>query len=131
MNTIKEPNFEGEEMKIPEGMKAPETFVEDTKPPTTGPILLVLTIIMVVIFAGLGYWYYLVMQTPIQPKVPVQPNLETNQEETTQTSTNQDSMSTSDELDAIEADIESTSLADLDTEMLSIENELNVALDEQ
>ncbi|MFN3188293.1 MAG: hypothetical protein ACK42D_01995 [Candidatus Paceibacteria bacterium] len=118
-----EPNFEGEEMKIPEGMAQPETPAVPTKSilSTTALILLVLTLLAV--FAGLGYWYHLVMNAPITDMMP---------EESTALDMNVASdgdasaeamieVSSSDEIEAIEADIENTDLSDLDRELAEID----------
>lgn len=137
MNDIKEPNFEGEEMKIPEGMQDFDTSA-DTTPvnPLSTPVLVILTLILLTIFAGLGYWYYLIvtMDTSV-PEPPARPTLETNREPETPTATARteamDVVSTSDEVSAIEADIESTNLDDLDMEMNAIEAELEAALEAQ
>lgn len=135
MSENKEPNFEGEEMKIPEGMQGFDTEVE-TAPvnPLSTPVLVALTLILLVIFAGLAYWYYLVVNIDTTiPEPPTRPTLDTNLEPETPTATARteamDVVSTSDELSAIEADIESTNLDDLDMEMNAIEAELNAALE--
>jgi hypothetical protein len=137
MNQILEPNFEGEEMKIPAGARVDTTY--DTvvnQSVLNGPIIAVLTLIMVAIFAGLGYWYYLVVTTQIvDAPVPTRPTLEQNKEPETTTATARtealDVVSTSDEIGAIEADILSTNLEDLDTELVTIEAELDAALQNQ
>jgi len=135
MSDIKEPNFEGEEMKIPENMQHLANEA-DTTPvnPISTPILIVLTTILLLIFAGLAYWYYLITTMPVTPTIPPErPTLETNREPETPTAAARtealDVVSTSDELGAIEADIESTNFDDLDMEMNAIEAELNAALE--
>jgi predicted secreted protein len=131
MNQIIEPNFEGEEMKIPTGMATPST--EPSAPSVvSAPVLVLLTIVLIAIFAGLGYWYYLVMNTPIIDSMPLRPTPEMNNEPESTTAeartATMDVVSTSDELDAIEADVESTNLDDLDAELTAIDAELNAAL---
>lgn len=135
MNEIKEPNFEGEEMKIPEGMQVAEGQVDtNAVSPLSTPVLVVLTAVLVLIFGGLAYWYYLVTNITIVEPTPIdRPALDTNFEPETPTATARteamDVVSTSDELSAIEADIESTNLDDLDMEMNAIEAELDAALE--
>lgn len=135
MNTVKEPNFEGEEMKLPEGMEVEEMEeVEETAPTALStPVLVVLSVILFALFGGLAYWYYLVTTMPVGEVAQVtRPTLDTNREPETPTATARteamDVVSTSDELSAIEADIESTNLDDLDAEMMAIEAELEAAM---
>jgi zona occludens toxin (predicted ATPase) len=135
MNQIIEPNFEGEEMKIPESARTDVTYdTEASGGVLSTPIIVVLVLVMVTIFAGLGYWYYLVVTAPIiDGPAPMRPTLEQNQEPETTTATARteslDVVSTSDEIDAIEADVLSTNLEDLDAELSAIDNEFETALE--
>lgn len=135
MPTIKEPDFEGEVMKIPTSMQAEEVNPNVTNQSTLStPIIVVLTLILIAIFGGLAYWYYLVTMMSVTPAASnTRPTAEMNQEPETPTSVARteamDVVSTSDELSAIEADIESTNIDDLDMEMNAIEAELNAALE--
>ncbi len=135
MGNNQEPNFEGEEMKIPDSMQQlNEDPTHTPVSPISTPILVVLTAILLLIFAGLAYWYYLITTLPINDaQTANRPTLDTNLEPETTTATARtealDVVSTSDELGAIEADIESTNLDDLDVEMNAIEAELNAAIE--
>jgi len=134
MVNIKEPDFEGEVMKIPTTMQSSESDTQLTAQNTLNtPIIVVLTLILVAIFGGLAYWYYLVTTMSVAPASSTRPTPEMNQEPETPTSVARteatDVVSTSDELAAIEADIESTNIDDLDMEMNAIEAELNAALE--
>ncbi|HMO78019.1 MAG TPA: hypothetical protein PKD95_02375 [Candidatus Paceibacterota bacterium] len=122
-----EPNFEGEEMKLPEN-EAPYQAAEDNQPKGGGWLLMVLFILLSLVLAGLIYWYFLATQIPESTPTPQRPSAEMNQEpETTNAVAEVESfgaMSTSDEITAIEADLESTGLDNLDAELLQIEAEL-------
>jgi hypothetical protein len=126
-----EPHFEGEKMKMPS--EAISSGVENrAEGETRGAFIIVLFIALVVILAGLFYWYYTSLQTPVTAPEASRPTLETNKEPETTTATAQvesyGAMSTSDELTAIEADLESTSLDSLDAELLQIDTELESAV---
>lgn len=122
-----EPNFEGEEMKLPE---SDEQYTAEEKPKAKSSpwVLVFLFVTLALILAGLIYWYYLATQIPVVNTPPIRPTAEMNQEpETTNAVAEVESfgaMSTSDEITAIEADLESTDLDNLDAELLQIEAEL-------
>jgi uncharacterized protein HemX len=126
-----EPNFEGEEMKMPENTDAqPEAKRESSV--VNGPLLLVLTLLLVLILGGMYYWFATLTTNEIQ--TPERPIAEQNNEpESTtaeaQTETMQ-AVSTSDEISAIEADIEATNLDSLDSELNAIDAELEAGLNE-
>jgi cytoskeletal protein RodZ len=125
-----QPHFEGEKMKMPS--EAISTSVENkAEGETKGLFIIVLFLALVVILAGLFYWYY-AMQEPVMTPEPSRPTLETNKEPETTTATAQvesyGAMSTSDELTAIEADLESTNLDSLDAELTQIDTELEAAV---
>lgn len=136
-NDIIEPDFEGEEMKMPEGAVATETITEiPAKSILSGPIIVLLGLILVAILGGLYYWYYTVMSIPLtEPTAPTRPSIEENNEPESTTAeartSTMDVVSTSNELDAIEADIESTNLSDLSIEMTAIDSELEAAISAQ
>lgn len=133
MNTVIEPNFEGEEMKIPSGVTSPAVTETAENSVISTSVIVVLTLVLVAIFAGLGYWYYLVMNTPIVDNTPLRPTAEMNNEPESTTAeartSTMDVVSTSDEIEAIEADVESTNLDDLDLELNAIDAELSAALE--
>lgn len=133
-NEIIEPNFEGEEMTRPEGTESIEMSAPKARPPViSGPIVVLLGVILLAILGGLYYWYYTVMSIQIiEPVVQTRPTAEENNEPESTTAEARTStmnvVSTSDEIDAIEADVQSTNLNDLDIELNAIDAELEAAL---
>ncbi len=127
----KEPNFEGEKMKLPT-QKLTSSFKKINESQNNGAIIAVLAIILIAILIGIFYWYKSGTQIITTSESPTRPTLETNKEPETTTATAQVEsftvMSTSDELNAIEADIESTNLDSLETELQQIETELQTAV---
>lgn len=95
-----------------------------------GIIIIILFLILGAISAGLFYWYKL-GNIPVVVETTMRPTYETNKEpESTTAKAQVDTlgvMSTSDELGAIEADLESTSLTNLDTELIPIDQELEAS----
>lgn len=92
-----------------------------------GPILGVLILILVLILAGLFLWG----RTMNEPVTPVETPIVNNEPETTRAVADQqifETLSPSDELDAIDADISATNLDSLDTELGTIDVELDAAL---
>lgn len=127
-----EPNFEGEVMKMPT-----ETNIApvDDRPSGINKSLLLMIIGLLILVGGLmAYWYFVLNTTPVITEPPTRPTLETNKEPETPTATAQTesfgAMSTSDEISAIEADIESTNLDSLETELPQIDAELNATASE-
>ncbi len=96
-----------------------------------GLIIVVLFLLLGIILALLFYWYYL-RQNNISPAVSLRPTYETNKEpESTTAQAQYESLgvlSTSDELSAITADLESTDLTSLDLELAQIDQELESSL---
>ena len=122
-----EPNFAGEKMKMPTESNY-QTGSEQATKETKGVFLIGMIAALVVILVGLIYWY-LTAQTPVAVvETPLRPTAEMNKEPETTTATAQTesfgAMSTSDELGAIEADLESTNLDTLDSELIQIDTEL-------
>lgn len=93
------------------------------------PILGVLLIMLVLILGGLYLWgAALTEEKALETRV-----IENNEPETPRAEADAEileTVSTSDSLEAIEADIESTNLDSLDAEMNEIELELDAALEE-
>lgn len=125
-----QPNFEGEEMKNPtptNNFNSPEDATAKTK----GPFIILLFVALALILAGLFYWYKTASVIPPPIITPERPTAEMNKEPETTTATAQvdsfSAMSTSDELNALEADLESTNLDSLEAELLQIDAELNTA----
>jgi uncharacterized Zn finger protein len=128
---VHEPNFEGEEMKLPE---SDEQYLatEQLKTKSSPWILVLLFIFLSLILAGLVYWYQLATQLPQLETAPIRPTAEMNQEPETTNAVAEvesfDAMSTSDEMTTIEADLESTNLDNLEAELLQIETELEAVI---
>ena len=128
------PDFKDEEMKMPkEKFGAGAVFEPNPEPKTRslGPFILILTIILLLVLAGLYMWSQTFLEnTPITPteNSVVRPTAEENNKpESTSAeaqATSLDIVSTSNELDSIEADLESTDLNNLDAELQAIEIEL-------
>lgn len=130
-NTTHEPDFEGEVMKVPKSMQA-------NSEPTTqnslvnGPILILLFAILVALLGGIYYWYTILMKEPVAA-TPLRPTAEMNNEPESTTvearTAASEVVSTSDELDSLQADIESVNFDDLDDGFNALESELNGAVD--
>ena len=127
-----EPNFEGEEMHLPEPTvnQAP---VEVAAPRLLSlPIIILLFLILVAILAGFYYWYMIVMSEQVIVPTTTRPTDEQNNEPESTTAEARSSLldvvSTSDELDAIAADAQSTNLDDLTNEIAPIETDLEAAI---
>ncbi len=132
-NEILEPNFEGEEMTLPEGSEPATVSASPTRQSIVNiPIVILLGLILFAILGGLYYWYYTVMSIEIVEPTTTRPTAEENNEPESTTAEARTStmniVSTSDEIDAIEADVQSTNLNDLDSEINAIEAEMEAAL---
>lgn len=129
---ILEPNFEGEEMKLPANISAQVT--EPTNNTLlTGPIIILLFAILLALLGGIYYWYTILMAEPLVTPTPTRPTTEMNNEPESTTAEARtaatDVVSTSDELDAIRADVESTTMEPLETDFAAVESELGGALE--
>jgi cytoskeletal protein RodZ len=128
---VQVPNFESEEMKMPENNNVGEVAQEESSL-ITGPLLFTFVIVLVVILGGLFFWFTSINEVEIVPTPTERPTAEENNEpESTTAEAQTDTMlvtSTSDEIDAIVADIEATELEGLDAELEAIEAELDAAL---
>jgi hypothetical protein len=106
---------------------------EHTESVANGPILILLAILLVAILGGMYRWFVL-LDNDI-PTIPasLRPSPEVNNEpESTTSEARTEAMgvvSTSDEIPAVEADIESTDLDSLESELNAIEAELEAALE--
>ncbi len=128
---VKEPNFEGEAMKLPENQAS--LPVSSSAPSLVkGPIILALLTALVTILAGLYYWF-VILQTDytIPVTTAMRPTAEQNNEPESTTAEADISalttVSSSDELDAIASDLEATDLESLDAELLDIQAELDAS----
>lgn len=93
-----------------------------------GPILGVLVIMLVLILSGLYLWGEMLSK---QAQTTDETPIVNNEPETPRATADAqilDTLSPSDELDAIDADLNSTQLDSLDTELNTIDTELNAAL---
>ena len=130
--TIIEPNFEGEAMHLP-AIKVDQVAALDATPRLlTAPIIILLFLILVAILAGFYYWYTIVMSEQVVAPIGARPTAEQNNEPESTTAEARTGLmnvvSTSDELDAIAADAQSTNLEDLTTEITAIEADLDAAI---
>jgi cytoskeletal protein RodZ len=121
----------GEEMKMPENSTLPD---QPTEKPVRGPILLSIGVLLFAVFVGLVLWFmsFQSAPTPTQTPTPItRPTAEENNEPESTTAEaqtdNLGAVSTSDEISAIEADIEATDIEALDAELQAIEAELDAA----
>ena len=132
-NPIIEPNFDGEAMKLPTVSAHYATPTARSATIISLPIIILLSLILVAILGGFYYWYTLVVQEATTINTATRPTADENNEPESTTAEarteTMDVVSTSDELSAIRADLDSTHLEDLDLEIPAIESELNAALD--
>jgi hypothetical protein len=117
-----EPNFSGEPMYIPGASPTPHQTVIK-KESRLGIILGTLFVILLLALAGLFYFWYLPMQQSVvvipEPVTPTPENQTQNP-----TTDALGGLSTSNELDAIEADVRTTDMGSLDLEMTTIDTEV-------
>lgn len=122
----KTPEFKKEEMKMPENLGQSEGTVPHSA--ATGPIIVVLAVLLLGVLGGMYYWFTVMQEEPIiVPEVSRPTPVENNEPESTTAEAQTDGMgvvSSSDELDAINADLESTNMESLDAEIGAIEAEL-------
>lgn len=130
MEKNEQPDFSADEMKLPTQQPGDDTASGAMKK-NTGIVVVLLFVILGLLLVGLVYWYNSDTPSAPTPITPERPTAEMNQEpETTTAAAQVESytvMSTSDELDAVEADLESTNLDVLDAELLQIEAELQAS----
>jgi len=131
------PDFKDEEMKMPENYDFQTPQTDEEKQLLSPALLAVLAIILIAILAGLYYWFITMtnttkdtqtqVTTPVERPTPA----ENNEPESTTAEAQTEALgttSTSDEISAIEADLESTDLDSLDAELNAIDAEINNAL---
>lgn len=99
-----------------------------------GPILVLLVILLLAILGGMYRWFVLLDNDVPSISAGLRPNAQENNEpESNSAEARAEAMgvvSNSNEIPAIEADIDSTDLDSLESELDSIEAELNAALEE-
>ncbi|MCA9360973.1 hypothetical protein KC845_00295 [Candidatus Kaiserbacteria bacterium] len=132
------PTFSDDELKIPDN--SVETSFSSPKIRSNNraymPYMLAsMIILLLLILAGLFYWQLLIKKTEIVPSNSLRPTAAQNKEPESTTARAQTdatlTTSTSDELSAIEADIESTDLETLDSEINAINAELETVAEAQ
>jgi len=133
-NVAQAPDLSNEEMKMPENMGAHVTPKAPSATPVNGIIIAILALLLIIILGGMYYWFsQLTSQLPAAPAVERPTAEENNEPESTTAEAaveTQAALSTSDEIVAIEADIEATNLETLDAELTAIDAELEAAMNE-
>lgn len=128
----KPPTFKTDELKIPSASIASVTQRPLEKSRMAPLILVTLVVLLIGVLAGLYYWQQLLTTAPLVPSASLRPTAEQNQEPESTTARAQtdiiSTLSTSDELTAIEADLGSTNLNSLDSELRAIDAELESLL---
>lgn len=129
-NTKQPPEFDTEELVMPEGSQAHPDAAHHNR---VGIVLGLLIVLLVLILGGMYVWYETAFTTPVQPMpeervVPDMPN-EPEMQNADAAVQQLQAVSTSNEIGAIEADIEATNLDSLDAELNSIDAELDAALE--
>ena len=134
-NDVQSPDTADEEMKMPETTTATKTETTHSTAPLNGIIIVILILLLVFILGGLYIWFSQLIapaSTPnVAPAVERPTAAENNEPESTTAEAaveTQSAMSTSDEIAAIEADLEATDLDALDAELNAIDAELEAAL---
>lgn len=122
----KEPDFSGEEMHLPQNQPTKKSSGDSFLSKYWLPIILIL----VIVATALIYYFFFYVKTPTPiPETNLRPSLETNQEPESTTAKAEiqafGAMSTSNELNSIEADLLGTDLTNLETEIPAIDSELN------
>lgn len=122
-------------MKLPENFESSEQTAK--KSSISGLIIFLLFVLLLILLGGLYYWATFLNQPAISEPSSDTVTSEQDQIPTSTTadtgvrSDNLDTVRTSNELDAIAADVENTNLNDLDAELDAIDVELEAALEAQ
>lgn len=119
----------------PEPMKMPKNApaaTDNEAVVTNGPVLVLLAVILLMLLGGLYYWFTVLKTDTASTTAPIdRPSREDNNEpESTTAEAQTDTfgvVSSSNELAAIEADIEATNLDALDAELNAIDAELEAS----
>lgn len=136
--SVQAPDFSGEEMKMPETANTAATQKSESSSPVNGIIIVVLILLLLFILGGLYYWFSELTAeetvSPVTPAAVERPTpAENNEPESTTAEADvetQQALSTSDEIEAIEADLAATDIDGLDAELNAIDAELEAALSE-
>ncbi len=131
MNDSKTPNdpqFDGEAMKVPTAPASLSSNSTSLRGHGFGLIIALLCLVLALLLGGLYLWYKATLDRPIVVSDPVRPTAEENNEPESTTAEAQmeafEAVSSSNELPAIKADVESTSLDSLSTEINAIDAEI-------
>lgn len=135
-NPIQAPDLSGEEMKMPENSTSTTPPTKEDSNAVSGLVIAVLAILLIAILGGMYVWFSQLTNEVAAPAPAVErPTAEENNEPESTTAeaavATQGALSTSDEIAAIEADIEATDLDGLDAELTAIDAELDAALNEE
>ena len=107
----------------------------DTEGIANGPILVLLVVLLIAILGGMYRWFVILNNEVPTINAGLRPSAaENNEPESTTAEARVEAMgvvSSSDEIPAIEADIESTDLDSMESELDAIEAELDAALQEE
>jgi len=125
------PDLSHEEMKLPENSTTQALASNKPESSAGRMIIVMLVLLLIAILVGMYYWF---SQLPVKlSSVEELPMIEVNNEpESSATETaSQQTVSPSDEIATIEADLIATDLESLDAELNAIEAELDTALDVQ
>ena len=127
------PDLSHEEMKLPENSTTQALASNKPESSAGRMIIVMLVLLLIAILVGMYYWF---SQLPVKlSSVEELPMIEVNNEpesSATETATaSQQTVSPSDEIATIEADLIATDLESLDAELNAIEAELDTALDVQ
>ena len=127
------PTIKDEVLNVPETSPLRRAAMSPVEKNRFAPMILgTLIILLLLVLAGLYYWHDLITQSPIVTSISNRPTEEQNQEPESTTARAQtdamETLSTSDEIPALEADIEGTNLETLDSELNAIDAELEAAL---
>lgn len=129
--TVQAPDFSNEEMKMPENAVLQTHTRSESTSVINGPLLAFLTILLVLLLAGMYYWFATLPKPEAVVPAPARPTVEQNNEPESTTAEAQvettQAVSPSDELSAIEADLEATDLDSLDSELQAIDTEIDNA----
>lgn len=123
--------FSQDELKMPEESFGISRVVEERPHSHTGIIIGILIIVLMLILGGLYLWVEIIRTTPQIPQTPeaTRPTAEENNEpESTNAEAQVETLkvlSTSDELSAIRADLESGDINGLDAEIQVIDGIIN------
>lgn len=129
---VQVPDTTGLKMKMPENTTSQPTETSTEPSVVNGPLLAVLALLLIIILGGMYYWFGTLSTDPQTSPAVLRPTAEENNEPESTTAEAQADISLttspSDELSAIEADLESTNLDTLDSELQSIDAEINAAI---